>query len=275
MNLASKPANGGQKGRLRPKLESVAMPRSEPPTRDGQNILLVHERLREAILHCELRPGEIKSQTALSQELGVGRTVTRAALRLLHMEGLVVGEPNKRVEISELTAEDAEDLYVVRITLEVAAVRLTVPTMTFDDVGELEGHLAHMDHYGRGSDWAGLVGPHRAFHTKFIAGGGPRVVKLISDHFDYAERYRLAYIAPSKAEWAQRQVEHRALIDAAAEGEAERTARLLTAHYAGTAARVSKALSPGYQLDRLRKTIEDLLPGCDEALAWLGEAESA
>lgn len=241
------------------------MPRDAPQTRDGQNVLLVRDRLRDEILRGSLPAGAVTSQTALSEELGVGRSVVREALRLLDMEGLVVGQPNKRVRIAELTGEDAEELYVVRLCLEVPAARLTVPRLRFEDIGELEGHLAQMDHYGRGSDWAGLTHPHRAFHAKFVSAPGERAAALILRHFDYAERYRLAYTAPSAEEWAERQAEHRGLIDAAAAGDAELTARRLAEHYARTAGRVCRHLDPEYELTRLSETLAALLPGVDVA----------
>ena len=208
----------------------------------------------------------MRSQTSLSEEFGVGRSVMREALRLLDMEGLVIREPNKRVRVAELTAADAEGLFIVRLSLEVAAARLTVPTMQFEDVGELEGLFAHMAHYGRGKYWAGLTEPHRAFHMKLVEGGGSRAVALIRQHFDYAERYQLAYVRQTTEEWATRQAEHRGLIDAAATGDAELLTSRLVEHYARAAARLCLCLDPDYEPAKLRDTVKAMAPGCDAAL---------
>jgi len=57
----------------------------------------VYERVRNAILDGRLAPGAVMSQVAMAQELGISRTPLREALRMLQSEGLVEGEPNRRV----------------------------------------------------------------------------------------------------------------------------------------------------------------------------------
>src|SRR5213079_2359537 len=116
-------------------------------TRDGQHVAVVHERLRDAILRGEIEAGATTSQTALAKQLDAGRTPLREALRMLQREGLVVSEPNRRVRIAELSSDDAEELYVMRIALEAVAVRITVPRLLSADVAELEGLLAQMTHF--------------------------------------------------------------------------------------------------------------------------------
>ena len=70
------------------------------------------------------------------------------------------------MRVAELSADDAESLYVSRIALEVVALRITVPALRSPDFAELEGLMAQMEHYMGERDWRGLRAPHRAFHTK-------------------------------------------------------------------------------------------------------------
>jgi DNA-binding GntR family transcriptional regulator len=244
----------------------MGTPEPPPTSRDGQNVAVIHDRLREAILTGEIPPGEIKSQVGLGKELGVGRTPIREALRLLQSEGLVVGEPNRRVQIAELSGADAEELYIMRISLEMQAVRLTVPKLTSHDIAELEGYMAQMDHYGRGRDWAGLRGPHRAFHTKLVEGGGPRIVRQINELFDHAERYRLAQIAATEPQWGERQAEHRGLVASAAAGDVELTAQGIAAHYVKTANLVLSSMDPDRDPERLRSVLAAIAPAAQDSL---------
>jgi DNA-binding GntR family transcriptional regulator len=146
------------------------MPGGESETsRDGQNVSIVHDLLREAILAGRIPAGDI-SQIALARELDVGRTPLREAIRLLQREGLIISEPNRRPRIIELSAPDAEQLYVMRVALEGAACRITVPMLGSSGVAELEGLMAQMDHYVRKQDHAGLRAPHRTFHALLVAG---------------------------------------------------------------------------------------------------------
>jgi DNA-binding GntR family transcriptional regulator len=239
-------------------------------TEGRQSAAAIHGRLREAIIVGELAPGDVKSQVSLSEELGAGRAPVREALRLLQSEGLVEGQPNRRVRIADLSGPDAEELYILRITLEVGAVHFTVPKLGSHDIAELEGFMAQMDHYGRGRDWAGLRAPHRAFHGRLVAHAGPRIENLIGLLFDHAERYRLSRAAapmePPVESWSVRQAEHREIVDAASDGDAERTAELLAIHYARSAARVLDSIDPGFAPDRLRGTIQRVMPSAEVGL---------
>jgi len=234
-----------------------------PDGRDVQSVTAVYERLREAIVTGEIPGGAVSSQLALSRDLEAGRTPLREALRLLQNEGLVVGEPNRRVRVAELTGPDLQELYTLRILLETAAVRLTIPNLDSSDIAEMRGYMAQMDHYGGDRDWAGLRGPHKAFHRKLVEAGGPRTVKLIEDLFDQAERYRLAHIAATTEQWAERQVEHQDLIDVAVERNVEETAKVLTRHYIRTATLVLANLEPDRQFELLEASVESvaLAPG--------------
>jgi DNA-binding GntR family transcriptional regulator len=237
----------------------------ETGTRDGQNVSLVYDRLREGILQGTVPAGET-SQVALARDLGVGRTPLREALRMLQHEGLVISEPNRRLRVAGLTSEDAEELYIMRMSLEAAAIRITVPTLQSDGIAELEGHTAQMNHYMSRSDHAGMRAPHRSFHARLVADAGTRVATLIAQLFDHAERYRVAFGATTPEMWVQRKAEHRAILDAASEGDADRTACLLVEHYARTAALIFEGLGGGHDPQRLRTTIESVAPGAGAAL---------
>jgi DNA-binding GntR family transcriptional regulator len=238
----------------------------EPATADGLNVEQIHHRVREAILLGELPADAVKSQVALSAEMQVGRTPLREALRLLQAEGLVIGERNRRVRIAPLSTTDAEELFVSRVTLETAAVRLTVPTLSSADIAQLEGFMAQMNHYGKGRDWAGLRSPHRAFHALLVGGAGERLKNLISVLFDHAERYRIAHAPSTPEAWAARQGEHRAMIDAISAGDVETTARLLVDHYVTSARIIFRSLDPQWDPVRLRDTLRWVMPGAEKPL---------
>lgn len=239
-------------------------PIEETSTRDGQHVALVHERLRNAILRGEIEPGATKSQTALAEQLNAGRTPLREALRMLQREGLVISEPNRRVRIADLSSDDAEELYLMRIALECVAIRITVPTLTSDDFAAAEGYMAQMDHYMKGHDLLGWNGPHLAFHNLLVAGAGPRVGEEIRRLFDHAERYRLHWGVTTS--WPQRAAEHRAIVEAAAAGDQELAARRLAEHYATTATVVFEGLDPDHDLARLRTAMRTVAPGSEATL---------
>ncbi len=191
-------------------------------SRAGDNVVQVHEQLREAILSGDVRPGAKTSQAELARDLDVGRTPLREAVRMLQSEGLISTEPNRRVVIASLSIEDAEELYVLRIALEVTATRITLPLLTETDFAELEGFMAQMTHLAGGGPPALALfrGPHRAFHERFVRRAGPRSAQLIAELSDHSERYRRVYGGITPGQYEKRAVEHRAMLDAAIERDA-------------------------------------------------------
>ena len=238
---------------------------SDGPHRDGQSVRLVRDRLRDAILRGEIGAGEVRSQTSLSEEFGTGRSVVREALRLLDMEGLVIREPNKRVRVAELMAAGGGPVHRSPQPRDPGgaahrpghAVRRRRPAR-----GTLRTHgpLWARQVLGRAHRAASCVPPE--------ARGGGRLARRRAHPpaLRCADRYQLAYVQQTIEEWATRQAEHRGLIDAATEGDAELVAWRLAEHYAGAAARLCLCLDPGHEPAKLRDTIHGLVPGCDAAL---------
>ena len=235
-----------------------------PKARDGQNVDAVYSRLRAAILRGEIEAGATVPQARLAGEIGAGRTPLREALRMLQRDGLVVSEPNRSVRIAALSAEDFEELCIMRVALEAVAIRITVPALRSSDLAELEGYMAQMGHYQRAGDEAGWRAPHRAFHRLLVAASGPRVVGEIADLSDHSERYRLRFAGYGN--WEDGRAEHRGILDAAASGAPELAAVRLAEHYARTAVLVFGVLEPGRDPGRLRTAIGAVAPGAEAAL---------
>jgi DNA-binding GntR family transcriptional regulator len=230
----------------------------------GQSFVAVHVQLRAAILTGEIAAGAVTSQAALAERFGVGRTPLREALRMLQREGLVISQPNHRVRIAELSGEDAEELYIMRIALEAVAISITVPLLTAVDLAELDGLMAQMDHYLKLRDTLGYREPHRAFHHRLVYAAGPRVGEEIDELFDHSERYRRRFGAGGS--WDARRAEHQAILDAAAERDPVAAAELLARHYLHTVRLVFAELDPERDLARLRQTVAIVAPGAVDTL---------
>lgn len=216
----------------------------------------VYARVRTAILEGELAAGALMSQVVLADELGVSRTPLREALRLLQGEGLIEAEPNRRVRVAPLTPEDLEQLTVMRIALEGTALRLSIPRMTPEELGRLEGYMAEMAHHAQADDDERWLVPHRAFHRALTAPAGRRITDLLARLFDHAERYRRSHIALGPGESSASG--HREILEACKAGDRARGAVLLAHHLAGTALAIIDSLDAAYDPVELKAALADV-----------------
>ncbi len=80
-------------------------------------------RLRQAIITGELAPKSRLTEPELAGQLNVSRTPLREAIRQLEAEGFVTAVPRVGSFVSEITTQDARDLYAIRTVIEGLAAR--------------------------------------------------------------------------------------------------------------------------------------------------------
>ena len=202
---------------------------------DRQNVDVVHDRIRSAILRGEYAPGEELSQVRIAQTLGVSRTPLREAFRLLQHEGLVEARSNRSYRVTTFSGSDLEELYVTQLPLQALAVRLTMPRLGTGDIAAMEGDLAQMAHYAEAHDVDGWEGPHTDFHRRLVQHAGRRMVELLDQLSDHAGRYRRVYLAGTPYGFDAAAAEHREILDSVRERDADATAAQLVRHLAHTA----------------------------------------
>jgi DNA-binding GntR family transcriptional regulator len=83
----------------------------------------VADRLREAIVSGWFGPGERLREETLAKSIGVSRGPVREALARLEREGLIVIRRNRGAIVARLSDEDLEEVYSLRVAVEVLAVR--------------------------------------------------------------------------------------------------------------------------------------------------------
>jgi DNA-binding GntR family transcriptional regulator len=83
-----------------------------------------YEELRDRVLTLRLPPGTPINESSLSQELGLGRTPLREAIKRLARESLVEVYPRRGTFVSEIQLTDLGAISEVRIELEGLAAAL-------------------------------------------------------------------------------------------------------------------------------------------------------
>ncbi len=92
---------------------SVSRPAAAPSLTER-----AYRQLEEGIVTLQLEPGEVLSETRLSESLGIGRTPVREALQRLAREGLVMVLPRRGVLVSEFNVHSQLRMVEVRREIE-------------------------------------------------------------------------------------------------------------------------------------------------------------
>ena len=101
--------------------------------------------IRELIVTLELPPGAVVREPELTEQLGIGRTPVREALRRLAQERLVEVFPRRGMFVTKVDVRDLARLCEVRVALEPEAARLAAERATQADLAELRAVLAELD----------------------------------------------------------------------------------------------------------------------------------
>lgn len=98
--------------------------------------------LRRRILEGVYAGGTQLKQAVLAEEFGISRIPFREALIQLEAEGLVQLEAHKGAIVSEVSADDIEELFELRSLIEPRLLEKSAPHLNTDDFAELKKILA-------------------------------------------------------------------------------------------------------------------------------------
>ncbi len=105
----------------------------------------VYEKIKMKILKNILVPGERLIELELAEDLSVSRTPVREALKQLEQDGLITYYPRKGSIVSEVSVEDALELYEVREYLEGLAVKIVCLNISRKEIRTLEEIVKEME----------------------------------------------------------------------------------------------------------------------------------
>jgi DNA-binding GntR family transcriptional regulator len=188
-----------------------------------------------------LVPGDRFSEAELSQRLGVSRTPVREALFRLRNEGFLDVEPKSGWSVRPIDFGRLEQLYDLRIVLELASVaRLCAYTGAAPD--ELESLKATwLVPAAERLDDPHQVGPlDEAFHATLVSAAGNAEIARV--HWDVTERIRIVrHLDFTRGDRIDATyAEHAKILRAVIQRKADQAQLLLKAHVEQSKAEVRK-----------------------------------
>jgi DNA-binding GntR family transcriptional regulator len=183
-----------------------------------------YHAIRDLIVSLELAPGAVIEERALMEQLGIGRTPVREALRRLAQERLVEVYPRRGMFVTGVDVRELARLSEVRVVLEPEAARLAALRATDDDRAELERLLEELDHPGS------LIDLDERIHRAVYRAAHNDLLEATLEQY-YVLALRIWVMALDRAHELEDAVqEHRPMLEAIRDGDPGRAADTMRSH---------------------------------------------
>lgn len=199
---------------------------------------IVLDKLRDAIISSQLKPGQRLVERELCNALDVSRTSVREALRHLESEGLVQYAGQRGPSVTVLNLQDVKNIYELRATLEGLAGELFCERASDQQIHLLQATSHGLKKAFDGSKVSEILASTKDFYDQLLEGSG-------NAELDASLKRLLARIMVLRAgtiaqpgRWKDSLTEMQAIMQAISkrDGEAARIACVAHVHAAGNIA---------------------------------------
>ncbi len=193
----------------------------------GQRVYTV---LRNSILDMSLVPGSILRKGALCERLGVSRSPVAEALGRLSSDGLVDIIPQSATRVSQFWMAELREENFLREAVEVAAVALVAEDRTAEQLTKLSRNLRLQELLVEDADYQGFFESDLEFHALILGFTGFPKVTLVAGQISLQLQRARMLVLPETGRPAEAVAEHRAIVDAIKEQDAEAAKSAMSLH---------------------------------------------
>lgn len=188
------------------------------------------DHLHAMILGGDLAPGEKVPERALCEQFGVSRTPLREALKIVAADGLIRLEQNRGAWVTEVTAQEIEEVFPVLGALEALAGELACKHITTRELGAIRTAHERMGQCFTRGDLDGYFRLNQKIHRAIVqAARNPTLSATWRALSIRVQRAR--YLANrSDDRWSAAMAEHERILQLLEARDAGGLARLLSAH---------------------------------------------
>lgn len=189
--------------------------------------------VREQIISGKLPVEQAIRQDALANELGVSKIPLREALARLEQEGLLISQANRGFFVRAMSADEAEEVFALRLAIEPDAVAAAALAATDADQQAATAALAALDE-AAAAHLDDVAARNRNFHTTLVRPANRLLTLQLVERLQVmSERYVHKHLEPAGRE-DRAHLEHEVLLEAWLARDANRARSLAAAHIEGT-----------------------------------------
>jgi DNA-binding GntR family transcriptional regulator len=225
----------------------VAATPSLPPSGSGipTKQQAVYDALRREIMSGQLQPGETLVIDALAKRFQVSIIPVREALRQLQSERLIEIRAHTGVRVTPVDITALTEIFSLLGALETASALHALPLITDADLQELKSLLSVMESAAKSGDSESFEQANRQFHLLpcRIANFSRTEQGLQSLLAEWERLHRLTFQGQRPPNPDQSNKDHRAIVRAFQQGDAEKLTQIIQRHNATALAHYQKLMS--------------------------------
>lgn len=186
--------------------------------------------LREMILSGAVSPGERLVETELSAKFGTSRGPVRDAFKALEEAGLVRAIPRRGTFVADLSADDIDEIYSLRQSLERLAVERLAATITAEQLRALDDALDELASAQADGDRRASAEADMRFHRLIVESAAHRRLRDAWERLADQTLHLMTQLADVAPDVQAAAGDHRVIADALASGNRDDATAALTAH---------------------------------------------
>ncbi len=124
-----------------------------------------YEAIKQLIITCRLKPGEVLSEADLSADLEIGRTPVHQAIALLVTDGLIDVMPRKGIIVKPVSLDEIRDIIEIRLINEAHCARRAAAVADAHDISRFASNLDAMWSASKRREIEEMMNLDREFHA--------------------------------------------------------------------------------------------------------------
>ena len=189
-----------------------------------------YNQIKEWVVRYHLKPGARLHVSDLAHALKMSQTPVREALSMLEKEHLINREPQKGYRVGTLSMQEIEDLYDLRIALEVLAVRQAAKRMSASTRRRLSSILTEFGRLLKTAQKQRILERGQDFHVVVLKASGNRplaeIGRAILDRIWVIQNINLL----TTDHLSDAHPQHLQILEALERGDAKKAASLMEKH---------------------------------------------
>lgn len=145
--------------------------------------------LRKDILQGKLRQGVKLTEQQICNEYKVSRTPVREAFKQLEAEGFIETIPNRGAFVVGFSPQDIADMYELRKSYEVLAVKWAIERITNEELEKIEEAFEFMEFYTKRNDIDKMLNINSNFHQLIYTASRNKMLKHILSSYQMYIKY--------------------------------------------------------------------------------------